>query len=266
MKIYLSCDMEGTAGIVDWDETEITKPEYYVKWTNQMTKEVAAACEGAVAGGADEILVKDAHDYARNINPDKLPRCAKIFRGWAKSPLSMMAGVDGGFDGAILTGYHSGAGMDSNPLSHTMNTQNMVVKCNGKLMPEAVINAMTAAYFGVPVLCIAGDKGICEYLHSFIPGVQMVSVSEGIGAGSVSLQPDEAVSRITEAAKKAVSGDKKDCLFPLPEHFTIDITFKQHFKAKYASWYPGMTQTDPYSVRFEADDYMDVLTMFHFCL
>ena len=81
-RIFLSADIEGTAGIVHWDETEYGKNGYEY-FRRQMTREVAAACEGAREGGADEIVIKDAHDSARNILPDELPQGVKLFRGWA---------------------------------------------------------------------------------------------------------------------------------------------------------------------------------------
>ena len=92
MKIYLSADMEGTAGIIDWNETTAGHPQY-AYFQQQMTREVAAACEGAIAAGATEILVKDAHDSARNIIPDQLPEQTRLFRGWDSTPAMMMAGT-----------------------------------------------------------------------------------------------------------------------------------------------------------------------------
>ena len=38
-----------------------------------MTKEVQVVCETAVELGSEKILVKDAHDTARNINISELP-------------------------------------------------------------------------------------------------------------------------------------------------------------------------------------------------
>ena len=78
MKIFVSSDMEGTAGVCHWDEVSKGQ-DLYEHFARQMSREVAAACEGALAAGADEILVKDAHDSARNINPEMLPRQARIF-------------------------------------------------------------------------------------------------------------------------------------------------------------------------------------------
>ena len=78
MKVFLSADMEGTCGIVSWNETERSMPGDYTPMQKQMTREVAAACRGALAAGAEEVLVKDAHDTARNIDPTGLPRGIRL--------------------------------------------------------------------------------------------------------------------------------------------------------------------------------------------
>ena len=265
MKIFISSDMEGTAGIMHWDETEKGK-ECYAYFSNQMSREVAAACQGAIEAGAEEILVKDAHDSARNINPQMLPKIVKILRGWAKHPSSMMAGIDETYDGVIFTGYHSAAEMNTNPLSHTMNTKNNYVKINGELCSELMLNSLTAAYLGIPVYMVTGDRGLCDWMKGKCPGTTVVPVSEGVGSGSISIHPDLAVDRIKEGAKKAFEADKKDCLFPLPEHFTVEISFKDHARATNGKWYPGCVQTGARTVQFEADDYMDVLKFIYWVL
>lgn len=259
MKIYLSADIEGTTGITLWEETENGHPRYPY-FQQQMTKEVAAACEGALAAGCDDILVKDAHDSACNLIPSTLPEEARIFRGWGSDIMSMMAGLEKDFDGVFFTGYHAGAGMDTNPLSHTMNTRNNYVRINGLIAPELMINSLTAAYFGVPVLLVTGDRGLCEWMQRINPNVETVAVSEGRGRGSISIHPNKALRLIREAAERALKKDLKSCLFPLPEHFKVEISFKDHFRAKGAA-YPGVRQTGPAEIVYEADDYMDVLRM-----
>ena len=67
-----------------------------------LTKEVVAAANGAISAGADEIIIKDAHDSARNIDMDELPDKAKLIRGWTGDPLSMVAGIDESFVPAAL--------------------------------------------------------------------------------------------------------------------------------------------------------------------
>ena len=163
-KIFLSADIEGTAGIVHWDETETGKP-LYDRFARQMTREVAAACQGAMAAGAGEILVKDAHDTGRNLDPEQLPPCARIFRGWGRDPYSMMGGLDRDFDGVVFTGYHSAADTDGNPLAHTMNLGIDRLTINGETAPELLINSLTAAYMGVPVRFVSGDEALCRWMH-----------------------------------------------------------------------------------------------------
>lgn len=264
-KFYLSADIEGTCGIVCWDETEYGDPRY-AYFAKQMSREVAAACEGALAAGAEDILVRDAHDSARNIDPSMLPIKARIFRNWERHPFAMMCGIDGSFAGAMFTGYHSSVGMDTNPLSHTMNTRNTSVLLNGEPCPELYMNCLTAAYVGVPIAMVAGDKGICEWIEKKVPGVITVPVNEGIGNGSVSIHPDLAVQRIREAAEKAANMDLSGNMFPMPEHFKFEVSYREHSRAHGAQFYPGCVQTGPYSVCYESDDWMDVLKFIHWVL
>ncbi|MBQ8964351.1 MAG: M55 family metallopeptidase [Clostridia bacterium] len=264
MKLYISADIEGTTGITLWDETENGHSRYSY-FADQMTREVAAACRGAMAAGCDDILVKDAHDSACNLIPRQLPEDVRIFRGWGSDIMGMMAGLERDCDGVFFTGYHSGAGMDTNPLSHTMNTRNNSVRINGMIAPELMINSLTAAYFGVPVRLVTGDKGLCDWMQAVNPNVETVAVSEGRGRGSISIHPDKAIRLIEAAAERAMRKDAAACMFPLPEHFKVVICFKEHYRAKGAA-YPGVVQTGPTTVVYEADDYMEVLRMLDFVL
>ena len=66
MKVYISVDIEGCAGITHWDEAEKNHADWQ-EFREQMTREAVAAIEGAQIAGATEILVKDAHSSGRNI-------------------------------------------------------------------------------------------------------------------------------------------------------------------------------------------------------
>ena len=264
-KIFMSSDIEGTCGIAHWDETEKSKAEY-AAFANQMSREVAAACEGALAGGAEDVFVRDSHDSARNIIPAMLPESVQIFRGWGRDPYSMMSGIDESFDGVIFTGYHSAASWDGNPLSHTMNTQNNYVKVNGEYCSELMMNSLTAAMFGVPVLMVTGDQMLCDWFKTKVPQAVTVPVSHGRGNGSISIHPDKAVRLIREGAAQAAQLDGASCMYPVPDHFVVEVNYKLHHKARGASWYPGASLKDTTTVVFESDRWMDVLTFFHYCL
>lgn len=265
MKIFISADIEGTTGIVNWDEARLEN-QFNEYFREQMTREVKAACEGAIEGGAGDILVKDAHGTARSIDPSKLPEIVRIVRGWARNPFSMMAGLDSSFDGVLFTGYHSGAGTDGNPLAHTMNTDNIHVLINGEYASEFMINSYIAGYFKVPVLFVSGDKQLCESAKKLNENIKTVAVSEGFGNASISINPDLAVRRIKEKVLEAVKDDLSKYIIKLPENFKVEIYYRNHFLAYKAGFFPGAEQTGARTVQFESKDYMDVLKFLFFVL
>ena len=267
-RIYISSDIEGTCGIAHWDETELGKGDYE-PFRRQMTREVAAACEGAQAGGSDGIFVKDAHDSARNLIPGELPEGIELFRGWGSDVHSMVSGLDASFAGLILTGYHSSSNTDANPLAHTMNLQNTSIRINGIQASEMLINIYAAALYDVPALMITGDEGVCEAARRICPHIHTVPVSRGCGNGSVSIHPAEAVRRIRETAERAVRegiADPQRFHIDLPNTFDVEVEYRLHGHARRASFYPGVRQTGPRTVRFSSDAYFEVLRFFMFCL
>ncbi len=265
MKLYISADIEGTTGICNWIETEKGNAEYD-RMACQMTKEVAAVCEGANQAGVTQILIKDAHDSARNINPESLPRNTQIIRGWARNPFGMMAGLDDSFDAVAMTGYHTTAGTDGNPLAHIWDLQNEYIKLNGEYLSEFQMNAYIAAYFHVPVVLVSGDKMLCDSARQLIPSITTVPVIEGIGNATKSIHPMEALLLLENGIKTAFSGDYHSCIPELPKQFHMEIRFREHYRAYRSSFYPGAKQSDGKSVTFEADDYMDVLRFILFVL
>ena len=262
MKLFISSDIEGTCGVCDWDETRINMPEYESA-AGQMTREVAAACRAAEESGADEIFIKDAHGKARNIRIAELPKSARLLRGWDYRPCKMMAGVEDA-DAAAMTGYHSAAFTTGNPLSHTNNLKNQWVRLNGEYASEFMINCYYAAYCGKPVIFVSGDRALCEQAKRIVPGITAVPVLEGSGEGSVSMHPDLAVERIREGMKKALAGDIGKCLIELPKHFEVEIQFKEAIYAAKGGYYPGAVRTDAKTVRFESDDYYEILRFLFF--
>ena len=266
MKVFLSADMEGTCGIVSWPETERNTPFDYTPMQKQMTREVAAACRGALAAGAEEVLVKDAHDSARNIDPTGLPRGIRMNRAWSGDLLSMMTGLNQEkFDAVFFTGYHAWAGCPGNSLSHTMNGRNNHVILNGTLCSEFLINAYTAGYYGVPVAMVTGDRALCEFAEKLIPAITTVPVNEGRGGCVTSLHPDEAVERIEAAAKNAMANVEK-CVVPMPEHFHMEIDFVKHHVAYSKHFYPGAYLKEDKIVCFDSDDWYEILRFCHFVL
>jgi len=265
-KLFLSADMEGTTGICSWDETEWSDPRS-LYFREQMTREVSAACEGALAAGCDEIWVKDAHDSGRNLIPDQLPEEVRLLREWAGDGYSMMAGINrGNFDAVAFTGYHSWAGGEGNPLSHTMHTTIYAITINGVPAPEFLINAYTAGYHGIPVCFLSGDRALCDFARTLIPGITTVAVNEGIGGAVLSISPKLAVKQIRAGVEQALSGDLSRCQVPMPASFEVDITFKSHIMANARLVYPGAERLSNTAIRFRSDDWKEVLMALNYIL
>jgi len=274
MKLYLSCDIEGTSGITHWDETDDKRGgRWYDYFREAMSHEVAAAVRGAREGDdrITDVLVKDAHDSARNIIPTLLPAGIRIHRGWSREPLCMAAGLDETFDAAAFIGYHGPAYANGNPLAHTMVTQTDEVILNGKRCSEFTLNAYAAAMLDVPVVFVSGDAQICQIAKDLIPAITVVPVSEGIGSATISMHPADAQEAIREGMRKAVRAralpaSATDCILKLPEHFKMTVRYKEHTAAQQNSFYPGARRLDEKTIEFETDAYYEILRFVMFVL
>ncbi len=265
MKIYLSVDLEGICGTTHWDEVTCGKDEY-PEYQRQMTAEVVAACTGAFKAGASEIVIRDAHDSARNIIARDLPHNSRLVRGWSNHPYMMMQELDGSFDAAIMIGYHSYAGGNGNPLSHTMSTGVSHLTINGYPASEFLINWYTALYEKVPVVFVSGDQQLCDHAAGLVPPITTVAVKSGAGASTTNIHPQTAVEKISAGVCRALAGDISTCLSDLPSSFEVAITYTRNPDACKAGFYPGARLTAPQQISFAADDYFDVLRFFLFTL
>lgn len=265
MKIYISVDLEGICGTTDWDEVTRGK-EPYPEFQKQMTAEVVAACEGAYAAGATEIVIRDAHDTAMNLIADDLPENSTLIRGWSGHPYVMMQDIDSSYDAALMIGYHSYAGGGRNPLSHSMATKLAELTINGEDASEFVINTYTALFEKVPVVFVSGDLELCEHAEGVMPGIETVAVKSGMGPSSTNLHPRTAAAKIKESVENALRSDYSKFLIELPEYFETVLTFTHAKDAYKPSFYPGAKLISPRSVSFESDDYFEVLRFYLFAL
>ena len=265
MKVFISADIEGTAGITDWTEA-LKNNSDYAEFRQLMTNELIAACEGARAAGATEVVVKDAHETGRNLLIAQLPDYVKIFRGWSGHPYGMMTGIDERFTAALYTGYHSKAGSNANPLSHSFRGNLVHVKLNGEMASEFTFNALCAARLGVPSVFISGDAEICSDARAMVPGIATVPVSEGFGPATFSVTPSRAVSDIRARVEEALSGALAGGLPAMPPEFTMDIQFSAPGLAYKVSFYPGAELIGPCEVRVKSADYYETLRALRFLL
>ncbi|HVA27238.1 MAG TPA: M55 family metallopeptidase [Candidatus Baltobacteraceae bacterium] len=263
MRLYISSDMEGVAGVTSWEQVDARTPhpEYEI-YRRYYTQEVAAAIEGARSAGASEILVNDSHGPMRNFLLDDLPSDVRVIFG-ARKPFSMVQGGEG-FDGAFFIGYHGGIGAADAVLCHTYTPSVIyALRLNDIVCSEATINAALLGHYGVPVLMITGDRTTVEGTLAKLPWVRGVSVKDSLGnfaANSVS--PAAAQRAIREGAASAVRSRTKAQPFVLASPITMDIDLAKTEQADYVAQIPGLERTGPRSVRFVDDDMTTIFKAF----
>ncbi len=262
MKVYISADIEGITGTTTWSETELNAPDYQF-FQKQMTKEVEAAIEGAILGGATEILLKDAHDSARNLDISNLPVNCKVIRGWTYDPMCMVAGLDKSFDRAIFIGYHSKGGSERNPLAHTLCVF-ADVKINGEYASEFLINTYAAALHGVPVSFVSGDVGLTEEIQSINDNIITFATKEGIGNATISVSPQLTIMETKRLVEDSMKVPREDLQVTLPERFEVEIIYRDHTRAYRNSFYPNATFKPHNTVEFVTDDFYEVLRLLQF--
>lgn len=259
MKVFISADIEGVSGTTTWDEARKNQAVYR-DFQLQMTRETAAACEGALAAGAREIVVKDAHGDAGNLIHGRLPSAVTLVRGWSGHPLAMVQELDESFDCVLFVGYHARAGAGGNPLSHTLSSRRVHrIVLNGREASEFYIHYLAAGIFATPVVMVSGDKTICDEARETNAGIQIAAVKDAHGASTINMHPDEAVSTIRETSETSVRGYKNVAPAEVPWESTLQIVFKEQPHAYYKSFYPGAELVDPCTVAFSAKDYFEIL-------
>ncbi len=262
-KVFISADIEGVTDVVSWGET-VPDGHMYAEAARQMSLEVAAACRGAFAAGAEEIIVRDGHDNAMNIDHKLLPRGVKLIRGWGGTLLSMLEGLDETFDGVIYIGYHSEAGSDKNPLAHTSCYPKLDhVWINGERMSEFMKNSYNAAKLGVPVVFISGDEAICDHAKKYIPQIGTVAVKKGVGDSVMSIHPADACDLIEEGVKTAIAG-KMGGHITIPEEITLRIEYQKHADALGASSYPGVELISEKIVEYKTNDVTEMVRAYNY--
>jgi len=239
MKIWISFDMEGVAGIVDWDQCRPSGGARYDVGCQLMLAEVNAAIEGAIAGGATEIVLNDSHGTMANLDPRAVAGNASYIAGRHK-PMYMMEGLDGSFDAIFLVGYHGSISGRPSTLSHTYNPEVFAAaRVNGELVGESGINALVAEHFGVPIAFVSGDSVTWAETAPFAPGAEHVVTKESITRFAAdSLHPADSCRLIRAAAEQAVRRVAADVVRPprIARPATLELDLQTGDMAEVATW------------------------------
>lgn len=258
MKVFISADIEGITTTHRWEETDPAHASYPLH-AKQMTDEVIAVCEGAIAAGATAITIKDAHGGANNIDPTRLPKEVTLIRGWSGSPLLMSDGIDSSFDAAMFVGYHSAATRSGNPMSHTISLSHNGIFINGRFASEFLLYSYAAALYGVPTVFLSGDKMLCEDYADLHPSLISVAVKDGIGKSTSCLSVEKTIPELRVQSEMALRQDLLAARISLPALFESEIHFRDHAKAERASYFPEVKKISDTAVSFTRNHFFEVL-------
>jgi D-amino peptidase len=264
MKIFISADIEGVAGVVLPLHGEPGNVEYE-QARRLMTEEVNAAIEGAFAGGAAEVLVNDSHGPMINILPDQLDPRAELIRGNIK-PGGMFAGLDDSYSGAMCLGYHAAAA-EHGVLAHTTSSFAFAaIRLNGMAASEAMFYGAYAGAMGVPVILLSGDDVTERTCGGLFPGAEFVRVKTALGQRAArALSPHTARTLIRDGAERAVraAGQVKPYRVVEPCDVVFDLTSVT--MADVCATIPNSIRYAPLTVGFKADTILDAIRWMRVC-
>lgn len=258
LKIFISVDMEGIAGVVHSDQTSSSGKDYNLarRW---MTGEVNAVVTGALQAGAAEIVVNDSHGSMRNIIASELNAAARLITGSPK-PLAMMQGIDETYDAVIFIGYHARAGTEGGVLDHTISGGSVLsISVNGIEMGETELNALIAGWYGVPVVLIAGDSTVCRQAQKALGDeLEVAPVKEAVGRYAANtLTPEKAQGLIYDKTKAALEKLEKMRPYKLQPPYRFELRFLRSYMADRAELIPQVERTGGRTVRFETENYIE---------
>jgi D-amino peptidase len=256
MRVLVSVDMEGIAGVVDPEDVRPGHAEYE-RNRALITAEANAALRGVYAFEADShVLVTEAHASFRNILPAQLDRRAELLRGTPK-PGGMMAGLAADIDAVVFIGYHGKAGTARSVMAHTISGGVVAdVRCNGRSVGELGLNVALAAHSGVAPVLVAGDDSVAQEAADVAPGMHSVVVKRALGARAASLlHPDEACDRIEQEVPKALADRQAVRPLRFDGPVVLEVQVLRPNMTEHALLIPGMQLADGCTVRYRAPDF-----------
>ena len=255
MKVLISADAEGVTGITNTNELLFGRPHYEFM-RQMMTDDVNAAVEGAVAGGATEVVVNDSHWTMTNVLIERLDPRADLIKGFHKH-LCMVEGVQDA-DAVFFLGYHCRTGDSDGVGNETILGREIVeIRMNGRPVGESEINAAVCGQFGVPVVFASGDdlyeRELRETLRDVEFGLTKVALDRWTAR---CLPPERSHANIRDAARRAVERARAGAFRPyrLDGPVELEVVFSSTAEALMAALVPGSERRNPRTVAFRADD------------
>ncbi|MCM2386937.1 M55 family metallopeptidase [Streptomyces albipurpureus] len=261
MKILISADMEGATGVT-WPADVLPGTPQWERCRGMFTSDVQAAALGFFDGGADDVLINEAHWSMRNLLLEQLDERVQMLTGRHKS-LSMVEGVQhGDVDGIAFVGYHTGAGTEG-VLAHTYLANSITgVWLNGTRASEGLLNAQVVAEYGVPVILITGDDLTCVDADGYAPNARKVAVKDHVSRyAAVCRTPTRTAADIRAAAKDAMTlAVRYEPVRGGP--FTVELEFDAEHLAAAATVVPGVAGSGERRISYTSETMYEAIRTF----
>lgn len=180
MRIFIMTDLEGVAGVRDFQEWTGPGKLYYPLARRLLTQEINAAIRGFFAGGATSILVADGHGPSA-VDIEELDPRVELQRGWGRGwPLGL---EEGGFAAIAWVGQHAKSRTPFSNMTHTQNCGYLELSVNGVAVGEFGQLAMCASQLGVRTIFGSGELAFTQEAAALVPGVETVAVKRGLKPG-----------------------------------------------------------------------------------
>ncbi|MDR3353744.1 MAG: M55 family metallopeptidase [Synergistaceae bacterium] len=264
MRIFISADMEGATGIVQWEQVDRPEPDYAFGRKMQL-HDVKAVVSGALDAGADEVLVNDSHDYMINLLADELGFDSRVrLLSGSNKKFSMVHGFEGA-DAAFFVAYHAKAGTKHAILDHTMSSKSIFsVVLNGLEVGETGLNAAACAGEKIPVALVTGDAAVCAEARDLLgEGLVTACVKDAHSRTAANcLLPEESGRVLRKAAALAVERARSGAS-PIMDigkgDFDLRVTFQNSFQCDRADKIPGTERMDGRTIRVTGGLMTDVI-------
>ena len=251
MRVYISVDMEGVAGVATSDQAYRGGHNYPMA-QRLLTAETNAAIAGAFDAGATEVLVNDAHGTMDNLLVDQMDERAEVLIGRPKAQC-MIQGMEADHDVALFVGYHAPAG-ESGVFSHTLSNCFTRFLINGVTASETDIGILQAAALGVPVGLVTGDDHIGRLTREAHPTIETVEVKRAVSQfAAASVHPKKSQELIRAGAVAAVRRADQLPKGELPDSLTLTVDLMHPSHVEIGALIPGMRQLDRLRLEFDAD-------------
>ena len=261
LKIYISVDMEGMAGITSPSQERDEVPSFRRALHNQVRWIIEGIHASSRNEEIGEITISDSHGSGTNLSYDELCQMDERISLVSGSPRRqyMMSCLDETYDVVFLAGYHAGPGEDFANMDHSFYGRVVSsLKINGAYMNESTTNAALAASYKVPVGLIIGDSGLHKQLidKEMMPWVKFVTTKEALSRYAAKFPPQKVLRENTISAVKEVldSDLSKIPLYEVATPIKLGFEFKSTAMADTVAQIPRMKRLSGTEVEITCDN------------